>query len=67
MMTFQFYLPSGKQGKVRLVGDDSHVIFGQEFPGEDGSVRWCVAMVQQPVLLLQTFRVKSLHMFTHSL
>jgi hypothetical protein len=34
-----FYIQSGKQRKVRWVGDDSHVVFGQEFAGEMGSVR----------------------------
>jgi hypothetical protein len=29
------------------VGDDSHVIFGQKFPGEKGSVRQCVVMMQK--------------------
>jgi hypothetical protein len=48
---FQFYLQSGKQRKVRWVGDDSHVGFGQEFPGEEGSVRRCVVVMQQPVPL----------------
>jgi hypothetical protein len=30
--------------------DDSHVIFGQKFPGEEGSVRLCFVVMQQPVL-----------------
>jgi hypothetical protein len=30
MTAFQFYLRSGKQRKVRWVGDDSHVIFGKK-------------------------------------
>jgi hypothetical protein len=33
------------------VADDSDVGFGQEFPGEKGSVRWCTVMLQQPVRL----------------
>jgi hypothetical protein len=32
-------------------GGDSHVVFGQKLPGEKGSVRRCVVMMQQPVLL----------------
>jgi hypothetical protein len=36
---FQFYLQSGKQRKVGLVGDDSHVVFDQKFPGEKENVR----------------------------
>jgi hypothetical protein len=31
---FQFYVQSRKQRKVGLVGDDSHVVFGQKFHGE---------------------------------
>jgi hypothetical protein len=34
MEAFQFYLQLGKQRKVGLVGDDSHVVLGQIFPGE---------------------------------
>jgi hypothetical protein len=26
-------------------GDDSHVVFGQKFPGEKGNVRWCSCAV----------------------
>jgi hypothetical protein len=29
--------------------DDTHVGFGQKFPGEKGSVRWCIVVMQQPV------------------
>jgi hypothetical protein len=39
MAAFQFYLQSGKQKKVGCVGDDSHVISDQQFPGEKGSAR----------------------------
>jgi hypothetical protein len=35
MVAFQFYLQSGKQRKVGWVGDDSHVVFGKKFPGEN--------------------------------
>jgi hypothetical protein len=38
MAAFQFYLHSGKQRKVGWVGDNSHVVFGQKFPGVEGSV-----------------------------
>jgi hypothetical protein len=47
--------------------DDSNIIFGQKFPGEKGSVRRCVVVMQQPVLLSPNFKAKSLHMFTHHL
>jgi hypothetical protein len=30
----QFYLQSGKERKVGWVGDDSHLVFSQKFPGE---------------------------------
>jgi hypothetical protein len=50
---FQYHLQLGKQ-KIKVSGDDSHVIFNQEF----GDV-----MMQQPVLLLPKFGVKSSHIF----
>jgi hypothetical protein len=32
------------------VGDDSHVVFGKrKFPAEEGSVRWCIVVMQQQV------------------
>jgi hypothetical protein len=46
------------------VEDDSHVVFGQKFPSEIGSVRQCVAVMQQPVTLLPKFGAKFLHIFT---
>jgi hypothetical protein len=45
-----FYFQSGKQ-KNRMVGDDSHAVFGKKLPGEKGSVRRCVVVMQQPCLL----------------
>jgi hypothetical protein len=45
-------------------GNDGHVIFCQEFLGEKGSVRRCVVVMQQPVLLSPKFGVKSSHIFT---
>jgi hypothetical protein len=45
MVAFQFYLPLGKHRKVEWVGDDSHIGFGQKFPGEKGSVRRCIVMM----------------------
>jgi hypothetical protein len=38
MVAFQFYLQSGKQGKVEWV---EHVVFGQKFPSEKKSVMLC--------------------------
>jgi hypothetical protein len=49
---------------VWWVGDKSHVIFGQKFLGEKGSVKWCVVVMQQPVILLPMFDAKSSHIFT---
>jgi hypothetical protein len=46
------------------VGDDSHVVFVQKFPDEEGSVRSCVVMRQQPVLLSPKFGMKSSYIFT---
>jgi hypothetical protein len=40
-------------------GDDSHIVFDQEFNGEKGSVRRCVFVIQQPVLLSPMFGAKS--------
>jgi hypothetical protein len=28
----------------RICGGDSHIVFGQKFLGEKGSVRWCVSL-----------------------
>jgi hypothetical protein len=36
--------------KSRVDEDESHVVFGQKFPGGKGSVRRCVVLMQQPVL-----------------
>jgi hypothetical protein len=44
-------------------GDNSHVVFGQTFPGEEGNVRWRIVMMQQPVLLSPKLRAKSSHIF----
>jgi hypothetical protein len=49
------------------VEDDSHFVFGQEFPGEEGSVRRCVVMMQHPVLLSPKFGAKSSYIFMQSL
>jgi hypothetical protein len=67
MGAFQFYLQSAKQTKVGWVGDDSHTVFGQKFPGEKGSVRLCVVMMKQPVLWTPKFGAKSLNIFVQSL
>jgi hypothetical protein len=50
----------------RVGGDDSHIVFGQKLSGEEGSVRQCIVMMQQPALLLPKFGVKSLYIFTQS-
>jgi hypothetical protein len=39
MATFQFYLQSGKQRKLEWVGEDSQVVIGQTFRGEDTKCR----------------------------
>jgi hypothetical protein len=57
MAASQSYLQSEKQRKV---------VFGQKFPGEKGSVRQCVVMMQQPVLLSPKFEAKSSHIFMQS-
>jgi hypothetical protein len=42
----------------RVGSDDSHVSLGQIFPGEKGSVRRCVVVMQQLVLLSSNFGAK---------
>jgi hypothetical protein len=64
MTAFQFCLQSGKE-KSRVGGDDSRVVFGQKYPGEEGNVRRCVVVMLQPVLLLPKFW-RSLHTFLRS-
>jgi hypothetical protein len=44
-------------------GDDSRVVFDKKFPGEKGSMRWCIVVMQQPVLLLPKFMAKPTHIF----
>jgi hypothetical protein len=39
--------------------DDSHVILGQNFSGEEGSVRQCVLLMQQLILLSPNFEAKT--------
>jgi hypothetical protein len=58
---FNFIFNRGNR-KVGQVGDDSHVVFGQKFPGVKGSVRWCVVVMKQPVLSPK-FGMKSSQMF----
>jgi hypothetical protein len=38
--------------------------FGQIFPGEKGSVKRSIVVMQQPVLLSPKFGAKSSHIFT---
>jgi hypothetical protein len=64
-----WYLQLGKQIKltgsqfrqVGWVGDKSHVVFGQEFADKTGSVRQCVVLMYQPVLVSPKLGAKSLH------
>jgi hypothetical protein len=66
MVAFQFYLQSGKQRKVGWVGEDSCVVFGKKFPGEKGSMRWFIVVMQQQVIMSPKFGAKSWHIFTQS-
>jgi hypothetical protein len=66
MAAFRFYLKLEKKRKVELMGDDSHFDFGKKFPGEKGSVRQCVVVMQQPVLLSSESGAKSAHILTQS-
>jgi hypothetical protein len=62
MTAFQFYLQLRNQRKAGWMGDDSYVVFGKKkSPGEKGSVRWCVVMMQKPVILLPKSGAKSSH------
>jgi hypothetical protein len=56
----------GEKKKLGWVGDDSHIVVGQKFSGENGRMRWCTVMMQQPVLLSPKFEAKSLHIFMQS-
>jgi hypothetical protein len=51
--------------KVGWVGDNSHVVFGKRFSGENASVRRWTVVTQQLALLLLKFGTKSSHIFTH--
>jgi hypothetical protein len=42
---------------------DSLAVLDQKFPGEKGSVRWHIVMLQQSVLLALKFRAKSSRIF----
>jgi hypothetical protein len=48
------------------MGDNSHVAFGSNLPGEKGSVGLCVVVTLQKVLLSSNFGAKSSHIFTQS-
>jgi hypothetical protein len=63
MAAFQFYLQPRKKRKVGWVGDDRHVVFDKKVPGEKGSVRRCVVVVQEAVLMSPKLGVKSSHLF----
>jgi hypothetical protein len=56
-------LSSIEETEKRRVG---HVVFGQQFSGEKVSLRRCVVMMQQSVLLLAKLGAKSSHIFMQS-
>jgi hypothetical protein len=58
---------SEQQRKVGCVEGTSRVVFGKKFRGGKGSVRRCVVVMHQPVLLPPKFGSKSSQIFTHSL
>jgi hypothetical protein len=62
---FSFIFNYGNRGKVGWMWDNSHVVFGQKFPGEKGSVIQCVVVMQWPVLLSPKLGAKSSHILTH--
>jgi hypothetical protein len=51
MAAVQLYLQSGKERKLGWMGDESHVAFGPEFPGEKESVRWYIVVMQWLVVV----------------
>jgi hypothetical protein len=53
----------GQVKQVGWMGDDSHVVFGGNFPGE----KLYTVVMPQPFLLSSEFWAKSSHIFTHSL
>jgi hypothetical protein len=63
---FSFIFNRGKRKKVGWVGDGSHVVFGKKFRDEKGSMRLCVVVMQQLVLLSPKLGAKSSHIFTQS-
>jgi hypothetical protein len=63
--TWQTLSSVGDTEKWGWVGDYSHV-FGQTFPVEKRSMRQCVTLMHQPVLLSPHILVKSLHIFMQS-
>jgi hypothetical protein len=48
------------------MGDESHFVYGENFPGETESMRQCVVVTQEPVLLSPELGAKSSHIFTQS-
>jgi hypothetical protein len=56
----------GPSQASRVGGGDSHAVFGKKFPGKKGSVRRCIVVMQQPVLLSPKFGAKSSHIFMQS-
>jgi hypothetical protein len=57
---FNFNFNRGNR-KVWWVEDDSYIVFCKKFPGEKGSVRRCVVVMQQQVLMTPNFGAKSSH------
>jgi hypothetical protein len=52
--------------KLGWVEDNSRLISGQKFPGKKGSVRRCVVVMQQPVILSPKFEAKFSHICIQS-
>jgi hypothetical protein len=66
MAAFQSCIQSRKERKVELKGDDRYVVFGKKSQGEEESVRRCVVMMQQSILLSPNFGEKSPQIFMQS-
>jgi hypothetical protein len=70
-LPFSFIFNRGNRGKSKEPRQASRIgkerqSCCQNFLGEKGSVRWCVVVKQQPVLLSPKFGAKSSHIFMQS-
>jgi hypothetical protein len=65
MAAFQVCLQSEKKRNIRWVGATVMLFLVKKFPGEKGSMKWRVIMMQQPDIVMPKFEVKYSHTFMH--